>query len=126
MAIWVVKIFKEVCKIIYVDFTLEINILQEFFVNLKVRFLHFLTSWNTIISFECYVDFWPKIYIILYPSLENLTTHIAIATMPVRNNYADAKNEEAAIAIFFKTPSSILSKVPSLVSCQFFSQTSLL
>ena len=46
--------------------------------------------------------------------------------MPVRNNYADAKNEEAAIAIFFKTPSSILSKVPSLVSCQFFSQTSLL
>ena len=60
MAIWVVKIFKEVCKIIYVDFTLEINILQEFFVNLKVRFLHFLTSWNTvflqntIISFECY------------------------------------------------------------------------
>ena len=125
MAVWVVKIFLGGMQN-YIDFTLEINILQEFFVNLKVRFLHFLTSWNTIISFECYVDFWPKIYIILYPSLENLTTHIAIATMPVRNNYADAKNEEAAIAIFFKTPSSILSKVPSLVSCQFFSQTSLL
>ena len=26
-----------------------------------------------------YVDFWPKILLILYPFLGNLTTHIAIA-----------------------------------------------
>ena len=30
-----------------------------------------------LISFE-YVDFWQKIYLILWPSLENLTTYIAI------------------------------------------------
>ena len=43
----------------------------------------FLTTWhhdysqNTIISLR-YDDFWPKIYLILSPSLRNLTTHIAI------------------------------------------------
>ena len=30
-----------------------------------------------VVSFEL-VDFWPKIYLILYPSLGKLTTHIAI------------------------------------------------
>jgi hypothetical protein len=34
-------------------------------------------SQNTIISFE-YVDFWPRIYLNLYPYLGNLITHIAI------------------------------------------------
>ena len=50
---------------------------------LKIRFLHFLTSQNyvykqnTLISFQN-VDFGPNIYLIVYPSLENLKTHIAI------------------------------------------------
>ena len=52
---------------------------------LKVRFMHFLTpphftdSQNSIISCE-YVDFWVKIFLLLYPPppLENSTTHIAI------------------------------------------------
>ena len=38
---------------------------------------HYVNSQNTIISFE-HVDFWPKIFLILYPSLGNLTTHITI------------------------------------------------
>ena len=47
------------------------------------RFWHFLTTrhyvnlQNTIISFED-IDFWPRIYLIWYPSLENSTTHITI------------------------------------------------
>ena len=50
---------------------------------LKVRFWHFLTtchsvnSQNKIFSFED-IGFWPKTFLILYPSLENLTTHIII------------------------------------------------
>ena len=36
---------------------------------------HYVCLKYTIISFE-YVDFWPKICIILYNSLEKLTTHI--------------------------------------------------
>ena len=32
-------------------------------------------SHNKLISFEN-IGFWPKIYLILYPSLENSTTHI--------------------------------------------------
>ena len=34
---------------------------------------------NTIIFLE-YVDFWSKIYLIVYPFLGNLTTHITILT----------------------------------------------
>ena len=50
---------------------------------LKVQFWHFLTpprytnSQNSIISFG-YVDFQPKTFLILYPSLENSITGIAI------------------------------------------------
>ena len=33
-----------------------------------------VNSQNKIISFED-TDFWPKIYLFLYPSLENTTTH---------------------------------------------------
>ena len=51
---------------------------------LKARFWHFLTtrhhvySQNKIISFEDYWPYWPKICLILYPFLENSTTHITI------------------------------------------------
>ena len=38
---------------------------------------HYVYSQNVIASFEN-VDCWPKIYLILHPSLENLTTHITI------------------------------------------------
>ena len=34
-------------------------------------------SQNNMISMK-YLDFWPKMYLILYPSLRNLTTHITI------------------------------------------------
>ena len=50
---------------------------------LKVQFWHFLppphylNSQNTIFSFD-YVDFWPKIITILYPSHGNSTTHVTI------------------------------------------------
>ena len=37
----------------------------------------YVNSENTIISFE-YIDFLPKISLILYPSLENTTTHTTI------------------------------------------------
>ena len=49
----------------------------------KVRFWHILTtrhydnSQNNIISFED-IYFWPKTFLILYPSVENSTTHITI------------------------------------------------
>ena len=36
---------------------------------------HYVNGQNTIISFEC-VDIWPKIYLIMYSSYENLTTNI--------------------------------------------------
>ena len=38
---------------------------------------HYVKSQNTIISFEG-IDFWPRIFLILYPSIENSTTHITI------------------------------------------------
>ena len=38
---------------------------------------NYINSQNTIISFED-IDLWPKIYLILYPSLENTTTHTTI------------------------------------------------
>ena len=49
---------------------------------LKVKFLHFLTArhqsktQNSIISYG-YVDSFAKIFLILYPLLENSTTRIA-------------------------------------------------
>ena len=49
------------------------------FWHFQVKFWHFVFSQNTIISIEHYVDFWPKNLLIFYPSLGNLTTHIAIA-----------------------------------------------
>ena len=40
---------------------------------------HYVNGQNTIISFE-YVDLWPKIYLILYSSYENLTTNRGVIT----------------------------------------------
>ena len=53
---------------------------------LKVEFWHFLipphysNSQNSIISFG-YIDFSAKIFLILYTSLENLTTRITIVVV---------------------------------------------
>ena len=48
---------------------------------MKVRFLLFLTIqhyWTTTINSLVHAYFLPKIYLLLYPSSGNLTTHIAI------------------------------------------------
>jgi hypothetical protein len=53
----------------------------------KIRFLCFLIIWhyinlqNTIISFDL-LNFLPKIYLILYPSLRKLLIHTAILVAP--------------------------------------------
>ena len=43
---------------------------------------HYVNSQNTIIYFED-IDFWPKIYLMLYPSLENSITHITCWVMVI-------------------------------------------
>jgi hypothetical protein len=56
------------------------NFLKRFIFQNDAQFLmtrHYVSSQNTIISFED-IDFWPKIFLILYPSLKNSTIHIII------------------------------------------------
>ena len=43
---------------------------------------------NTIISLE-HVYLWPKIYVILYPSVGNLTTHLLQTTTNFFQKYSD-------------------------------------
>ena len=62
---------------------------MKWFLTLKIDFKGMILSFfilvlhyvykpqNTMISFV-YVDFWPRTYLILYPSLENLTTGVTI------------------------------------------------
>ena len=76
------KVYQKICP--YIDILTRKNIrkIPSIF-DFESRFCHFLTTChyvnlqNTIISFEN-IEFWSKIYLIWYPSLENQTTHITI------------------------------------------------
>ena len=63
---------------------------------LKSQILHIWSVWqyvnlqNTMISLE-YVDFWPKIYLILYLSIGNLKTQVAIARGTLLSNNDEKK-----------------------------------
>ena len=65
----------------------------------------YVYSQNTIPSFE-YVDFWPKIYLILYPSFGDLTTHVTI--MLKEASFGDA-NESAKMNVMSQTQIEIKS-----------------
>ena len=57
-----------------------------------------LTKYNNN-AFE-YVDFWPKIYLILNPSFRNLTTQIAIILTPIcLNNYSSLLEQFCSIQV---------------------------
>ena len=45
----------------------------------------YMYAQNTMFSLE-YVDFWPKLYLILYPFLENLTTDVTIIVININGS----------------------------------------
>ena len=83
---------------------------------MKIRVWQFLTnryyvnSQNTIIS----LDFWTEIYLILYPSLEYLTTHFIIVS--VRKNQS-MKEGFWLLDLFFRT--DMMREADFVSSCLF-------
>ena len=59
-------------------FNFQVNLFSEMMLNFWPPAT--ISSQNTIISFWN-IDFWPKIYLILYPSLENSKTYITITNI---------------------------------------------